>query len=156
MFVKPSSSLCNSLFLFLSKLNYGIFSRFYLVADFFSQMSFPTFMFGMGKAVQGTYMSMASNSSPGLHTGFVYFQACYGLIGSIFYASCMAMLLKDYVLIFRKKFLLGVILLACFVATLVFNLAECEVLIISGSAAIFIFNIICVVYPRGYLLHETN
>lgn len=141
--------------LFFSRVNNGIFSRFYLVEAYFRKMSSLSFLVGFSKGGVSAYMKLATvESNNGLHTGFVYFQACYGLAGSLLYAPLLFIVVKNHFRILKKEMVLGAILIGCFICTVVFNLAECEVLIISGSAAIFMFNVINVVFATGYLKNE--
>ena len=139
---------------FFSRINGGIFSRFYLIEEYFSGMTFWNFLFGLGKALQGNYMSAVSGDSPGLHTGFVYFQACYGLFGSILYACAFLLVLRRIVLAAKQNIYLAGVMVGVLICSLVFNLAECTILIFSGSIGAYIFNLICVVLPGGVLSDE--
>ena len=143
--------------LFFSRINGGIFSRFYLVEAFFRKLDFTSFIFGFSKGGVNGYMRATTiEGQAGLHTGFIYFQACYGLLGSAVYFALFAIVLRNIVTLCRKHFAMGLVVLAGFICSCVFNLSECEVLIISGSAAIFMFNVICVVFAKGYLDNETS
>ena len=142
--------------MFFDKVNKGIFSRFYLVADFFRGLDPLKFLFGLTKGGVNSYLAVTSVESPGLHTGFVYFQACYGLVGSLLYAALFVLVIRNLTLLFRKNVVMALLLIGCFLCTIVFNLSECEILIVSGSAAIFPFNVFCVVFPAGYLKYEKN
>ena len=135
--------------MFLSKINHGIWSRFELVERFFRSLNGVTFLFGLSKGGVNAYMASVVMEGPGLHTGFVYFQACYGLIATLLYAALLFRVLRNHVLLTKCAPIFGLGLLGCLLCTLVFNLSECEVLIISGSAPIFLFNIINVVLPEG-------
>ncbi len=152
-FLAKFYKLVNSLF--LSKVNHGIWSRFYLVADFFNGLDPLSFLFGFSKGGVNGYMRVATaEGQSGLHTGFVYFQACYGLIGSVLYFALLAIVLRNIIRLCKINYSLGLIVLAGFISSCVFNLSESEVLIISGSAAIFMFNVICVTFAKGYLENE--
>ncbi len=144
--------LVNSLF--LNKVNGGIFSRFYIVKDYFNALSPTAFLFGLSKGGLEGYSAFANPESPGLHTGFIIFQAYYGLIGSILYAVLLIIVLNNLVAVFRFNKTIALALLGCFICSLVFNLSEGEVLIMSGSAAVFVFNVLCVVFAKGFVEHE--
>lgn len=151
-FLASFYKLVNSLF--LSRVNGGIWSRFYLVAEYFSKLDVNKFLFGLSKGGVNAYMRLATvEGQAGLHTGFVYFQACYGLVGSIVYAVLLFMVIRPILRVFKSDSALSLFLIGCFICTIVFNVSECEVLIVSGSTAIFMFNVICVVLPRGLELH---
>ncbi len=134
---------------FLSKINSGIFSRFYLVGDFFSKMSFVHFLFGWGKGLQSNYMAAASGNSAGLHTGVVFFQACYGLVGSMLYAFCTCLVVRSIIRTLKADYYLGAVLVGILICSFVFNVSENHILIISGSATVFVYNLLCVSLARG-------
>ena len=143
--------------LFFAKINGGIFSRFYLVEAFFRKLDLSSFLFGFSKGgINGYMRAMTVEGQSGLHTGFIYFQACYGLLGSVLYFVFFAMVLRNTVMLCRKNIAMGMAILGCFICSCVFNLSECEVLIVSGSAAIFMFNVICVTFAKGLLNNESS
>ncbi len=143
--------------LFFSKINHGIWSRFYLVKAFFKNLDPVHFLFGFSKGGVGGYMRAATvEGQAGLHTGFIYFQACYGLVGSALYFVLLAIVIRNVILVCKHNVPLGLIALASLISSFVFNFAECEVLIVSGSAAIFMFNVICVTFAKGYLENEKS
>ncbi len=141
--------------LFLSRVNNGILSRFYLVDRFFSRLTPIEFIFGFSKGGVSGYMRQVTvEGQANLHTGFVYFQACYGIVGTIVYFLLLFIVIRNLYQLVKKDKYLGLAVLGCFVSSLIFNLSECEVLIVSGSAAIFMFNVICVTFTKGYIAHE--
>ena len=143
--------------LFLKRVNQGIFSRFYLVRDFFGQLNLANFLFGFSKGGLTSYMRLATvEGQSALHTGFIYFQGCYGMFGSALYFALFFMVTKSIVRLSKKALFLGAPIVGCFLASCIFNLSENEVLILSGSGVIFLFNLTCVIFPKGYLLDEQN
>ena len=140
---------------FISRIFNGIDSRNELSLIFFENANPSILFFGLSKGGVGEYMkNILPNGQSNIHTGFTYFFACYGLFGFLLYLFLIGCLLKSIRLIFNKDKIYGLILIGFFIATLIFNISECEILILSGSTAIFIFNILVVSYPKSLLIYK--
>ena len=111
--------------------------------------------FGMGKAGVPYYThSIVQEGQSGIHNGFANFFASYGLIGFIVLLILLFIVLMNILKIRKNNFLYSFLFLGIFAASIVFVLAESEVLIISTSNPVFIFNVLTVILPTGLLIQE--
>lgn len=106
--------------------------------------------FGMGKTYVNAYTRMLSPEGVAqIHNGFAYFFASYGLIGFMLLISLIILSVYNIVKLWRYERWLVFILLGIMCASISFILAEAEVLVISSSAPVFIYNVLLVILPAG-------
>lgn len=140
---------------FISKIVGGIDSRNFLSLAFFENTTPSVLFFGLSKGAVNSYMQgIILDGQSSIHTGFTYFFASYGLSGFVVYLFLLFIIVRNIFKIIKAKPGLGFMLLGLFFATLIFNFSECEILLISSSAAIFAFNILVVSYPRAVLIYD--
>lgn len=109
--------------------------------------------FGMGKANVFSYTkSLTPDRQSGIHNGFAYFFACYGLFGILTLAVLFYIVIRNFIKLWRSEKYLIFILFGALLASVSFILAESEVLIISTSIPIYVFNILLCVLPSGLCL----
>jgi len=111
--------------------------------------------FGLSKAGVSTYSQVITvEGQSTIHNGIAYFFGSYGLLGISIYFVLIAIVLHRIIKLgfidLEKSFLLG----ALFVSALVFSLSESEVLIVSSSNPIYIFNILLCSFSEGYWKKE--
>ena len=140
---------------FISKIFGSIDSRNFLSLAFFENTTPSVLFLGLSKGAVQTYMQgIILDGQSSIHTGFTYFFASYGLFGFVIYALLLFKVLKNIFKVARINSPVGFMLLGLFFATLIFNISECEILLISSSAAIFVFNILVVSYPKSLLIFD--
>lgn len=111
--------------------------------------------FGLGKAGVNTYTkTIIKEGQSSLHNGFAYFFASYGIVGFSLFFVLLITIIKNIFKIYKFEPWLFFILIALFISAIVFVLSEAEVLIISTSNPIFIFNVLLVMFPKGYLIKK--
>lgn len=111
--------------------------------------------FGLGKAGVNTYTkSLVQEGQASIHNGLAYFFASYGLIGFCLLCVFIVFVVINICKLFKRDFYLAMILLAIFMCSISFVLSEAEVLVISSSNPIFVYNVLLVMFPIGYLLKE--
>lgn len=112
--------------------------------------------FGMGKNYVNNYTYvLAKEGQSSIHNGLVYFFASYGLIGFIVFVSLLFVALSNIIKTWTIDKQQVFLFLALFFGAFSFVLAEAEVLIISSSTPIFIFNVLVVMLPEA-LLEKRN
>ena len=114
--------------------------------------------FGLSKGGVSTYSQVVTiEGQSAIHNGFAYFFGSYGIFGFSIYVILLGLILYRIVKL-RKTCNTSVVFLSlcAFVSAMVFSLAESEVLLISGSNPIYIFNILVCVLPQGLLLKNTK
>ena len=130
----------------------GIDSRNFLSLAFFENVNASLLFFGLSKGAVQTYMQgIILDGQSSIHTGFTYFFSSYGLFGFIVYLFLIFIVVKNIFKVTVVNISIGFMLLGLFFATLIFNISECEILIVSSSTAIFVFNILVVSYPKAIL-----
>lgn len=113
--------------------------------------------FGMGKSYVSIYTRMLNpESQSAIHNGFVYFFAAYGLIGFLLFVCLLVLVIKNIISLWRINNFYVFLFIGILLAGLSFVLAEAEVLIISSSAPVFIYNLLVVILPAGLLLKKKN
>ena len=109
--------------------------------------------FGLSKGGVSTYSQVITVEGQSMvHNGLVYFLASYGIVGFSVYIVLISIVFLRIIKLFRLDFDLSFVLLGLFFAALVFSLSEGEVLIVSGSNPIFVFNILLCVLPQGLII----
>ena len=113
--------------------------------------------FGMGKNYVNVYTkTLVPEGQSAIHNGFAYFFASYGLIGFIVLICLLCLVLRNILLNWRTNKLQTFLFLGVFAAALTFVLAESEVLIISSSTPIFVYNVLVVILPAALVLKNEN
>lgn len=113
--------------------------------------------FGLSKGGVSTYSQVVTiEGQSSIHNGIIYFFGSYGILGISVYFILLTIVVYRVIRLgfndLSKAFMLGSLL----IAALVFSLSESEVLIVSGSNPIFIFNILLCSFSDGYLRKETR
>ena len=106
--------------------------------------------FGLSKGGVSTYSQVITvEGQSGLHNGLAYFFASYGILGFSVYIIMLFVVIGRIIKLFSKHSGLSFVSFALLLSALVFSLSEAEVLVVSGSAPIFIFNIVLCSYVGG-------
>ena len=106
--------------------------------------------FGMGKTYVNAYTrSLVKSGQSLIHNGFAFFFAAYGLFGFLILISLILIILKNIIHVWNDSKILVFVLLAIFSSSLIFMLAEAEVLVVSSSTPIFVYNLLLVILPAG-------
>ena len=140
----------------ISKSERAVEGRSALWLNYLENVRGYNLFFGLGKSYVSIYTRMLTpETQHNIHNGFAYFFASYGLVGFFILISMLVVVVKNILNLWRINhyyvFLFGGILLA----GISFVLAESEVIIISTSTPIFIFNVLTVILPAG-LLYENS
>ena len=109
--------------------------------------------FGLSKGGASTYSQVVTvEGQSSIHNGIAYFFASYGLLGFSIYLILFVIVGYRVISLWKINPSYMFILLGALGVALVFSLAEAEVLIVSGSNPIFIFNVLLCILPQGLLL----
>lgn len=107
--------------------------------------------FGLSKAgVNAFSKTVIIEGQNTLHNGFAYFMLSYGIFGFVVYLLLFATVIRRVSKIYKIDFGLSLCLFGFMGCAIIFSLAESEVLIVSGSNPIFIFNILLCSFSKGY------
>lgn len=129
-----------------------IFGRTSIWLRLVENMRTYNLFFGLSKGGISTYSQVVTvEGQSAIHNGFAYFFGSYGVFGLFIYLILLALVIMRIFKLLKKNVLLFFTSIASLVVALVFSLVESEVLIVSGSNPIFIFNILVCVFPMGYL-----
>ena len=113
--------------------------------------------FGIGKANLNVYTKfVAKEGMSVIHNGLVYFFGSYGIVGFMLLVGLLGFVIFNLIKLRKINPNYPFIFIGLFIASFIFVLAESEVLIISSSAPIFMFNVLLVVLPQGLLLNYSN
>lgn len=113
--------------------------------------------FGMGKSYVSIYTKMLNpQSQSAIHNGFVYFFAAYGLVGFLLFICLLVIVIKNIISLWRINNFYVFLFIGILLAGLSFVLAEAEVLIISSSSPVFIYNLLVVILPAGLLFKKKS
>lgn len=82
-----------------------------------------------------------------LHTGYAIFAARSGVFGFCCYILLNIIIIVYSVKLFKKSPFLSLTVLGANLVTIILNLSELEILIMSSSMTVFISNIICIIIP---------
>lgn len=111
--------------------------------------------FGMGKSYVTPYTSsLIKEGQAGIHNGFAYFFASYGLAGFVLLCALILIALTRIIRLFSFEKPLSIVILGVFAAGITFVLAEAEVLIVSTSNPVFIYNVLVIMLPYGLILEK--
>lgn len=111
--------------------------------------------FGMGKSYVSIYTKMlVPETQSTIHNGFVYFFASYGLVGFLLFVALLLLVIRNIICLWRINNFYVFLFIGILLAGISFVLAEAEVLIISSSTPIFIFNLLTVILPAGLLIKK--
>lgn len=109
--------------------------------------------FGLSKGGVSTYSQIVSvEGQSSVHNGIAYFFASYGLFGFTVYMILFALVICRIIKLWKINSSYIFVLIGVFGAALIFSLVEAEVLIVSGSNPIFVFNVLLCVLPQGLIL----
>lgn len=84
-----------------------------------------------------------------LHTGYAIFAARSGVFGFSCYLILNVILIIYSIKVFKKSPFLSLTILGANLVTIILNLSELEILLMSSSMTVFISNIICVILPMS-------
>lgn len=113
--------------------------------------------FGLSKGGVDTYSRVITvEGQAGLHNGIAYFFASYGLFGLAVYLMLFVIVIYRIIRLWKVNPSYVFVLIGAISAALIFSLAEAEVLIVSGSNPIFVFNVLLCILPQGLLLKCQN
>lgn len=131
-------------------------SRFELLRAIIQNFPGINLMFGIPKGTLDAYTrSLIPEMVNGLHSGIVIYFGRTGITGLVVYMLLFVSLLKKYFSLFKKKPFYVFLFLASLSSSLILNLAELEILIMSSSATVLMYNIVCVVLPMSETKMET-
>ncbi len=106
--------------------------------------------FGLTKGGVATYSQVVTvEGQSSIHNGVAYFLASYGVFGFAIYLVLLAIVIKNIFKIWKINIAYMFFFIGTFGAALIFSLVEAEVLIVSGSNPIFVFNILLCSYCAG-------
>ena len=134
----------------LNRLDRGSWSRMNIVAAYFDAVPMQNLFFGFGKGLQDIYgRSLAPILRYGIHTGAVIFLANYGIISTFLVAVLLLRtLFRRAARMWQSPFVSSVVI-GTFVAAIILNIAELEILIFSSSVTVFLFNFIIFVFGES-------
>ena len=134
----------------INKAGSAVESRSSLWMNYAENVRGYNLFFGMGKNYVNSYTKMLQpDRQSAIHNGFAYFFASYGLIGFMLLISLILISIYKIIKLWRYERWLVFILLGIMCASISFILAEAEVLVVSTSAPVFIYNILLVILPAG-------
>lgn len=132
-------------------------SRTEIWTRFINNLRTYNLFFGLSKGGVATYsQAITVEGQSAVHNGFAYFFGSYGLLGIAVYLVLLFIVLYRIILLFKYDKGLTIMLFGLFVSAFVFSLSEAEVLIVSGSNPIFIFNILLCSFSKGILCHYSE
>lgn len=109
--------------------------------------------FGLSKGGVSVYSQVITvEGQSALHNGLAFFFASYGIFGLAVYFILLLVLIIRILKLASFNSIFALVLAGGLCAAFSFSLLEAEVLIVSGSNPIFIFNVILCVFPRGIVL----
>lgn len=136
--------------LVIEKAGHAIEGRAELWLNYLENVRGYNLFFGMGKANVNIYTkSLSPEGQSTIHNGFAYFFASYGLIGFMVLLSLLCVVIFTIIKLWRNERWLVFILFGIMAASFSFILAEAEVLLISTSAPVVVYNILLVILPAG-------
>lgn len=113
--------------------------------------------FGMGKNYVNAYTKfLVKEGQASIHNGFAYFFASYGLVGFMIFISLLFVVVKNIFLNWKINKMQMFLFLGLLFSSLVFVLAESEVLIVSTSTPIFIYNVLVVMLPAALIKNNNH
>ena len=113
--------------------------------------------FGFGKAYVSTYSASINHGGhTTIHNGLAYFFASYGLAGFMLLISLFGVVLFRIIKTRKINPFYPFMFIGLFLIALIFILAESEVLVVSSSTPIFVFNVLLVLLPQGMLFASRN
>lgn len=136
----------------VSKAGSAVESRTSLWMNYMENVRGYNLFFGMGKTYVNAYTKMLTpDALSAIHNGFAYFFASYGLIGFILLGALISIVVYRIVKLWKYERWFVFILLGFLCASISFILAEAEVLVVSTSAPVFIYNLLVVLLPAGLI-----
>ena len=139
--------------LIISKTGNALDGRASLWINYMENIRGYNLFFGMGKTYVNSYTNyLFPEGQSTIHNGLAYFFASYGLIGFMIFISLLCIVIYRIIMLWKINKLEVFLFMALVVSCLIFVLAEAEVLIISTSTPIFVFNVLTVILPAGILI----
>lgn len=120
----------------------------------------PSFMTGIklfigSNLTNSKYLLIIHNGHfKDFHSGYVYFYACFGIIGTIVYCLLFIYVFYLVYLAIKKKPLDGLLVLVLLLVSMLFALPETYILFLSPSLFTFVTTLITIVYLRFILLNN--
>ena len=109
--------------------------------------------FGLSKGGVSTFSQLVTvEGQSSIHNGFAFFLASYGLFGFCVYLLLFALVIFRIIRLWKIRFEYVFIMAGTLGAALIFSMAEAEVLIVSGSNPIFVFNVLLCIFPQGLIM----
>ena len=139
-------------------------SRASLVITVFQNFPSINMFLGMPKGMMDSIIRGILPELPnGMHTGFAILLARTGIFGFCSYLILLLFVILGVSKIFKYNKFLCISIIGGLVCSLILNLSEFEILILSSSMTVFISNVICVMLPMSFytnkeelILNETN
>lgn len=111
--------------------------------------------FGLSKAGVNAYSQIVNvDGQTTFHNGFAYFLMSYGVLGFSVYLIVLFIVIRRLFLCYKFNKGISLCLIGIFGCAFVFTLAESEVVIVSGSNPIFIFNVLLCTFSAGFYRKE--
>lgn len=128
-------------------------NRLFLVITTLQNYPSINFFIGIPKGIFEYYgRALTPELANGLHTGIAIYFCRTGIFGLTIYVFLLVILIIDIVKIFRGDKVLGGILFGSFVVSVILNLSELEILIMSSSMNVLMLNLVLVLFTRYYVL----
>lgn len=136
----------------ISRAENAVESRASLWLNYMQNVRGYNLFFGMGKTNVGMYSRVLTQDSlHGMHNGFAYFFASYGLIGFAILVGLLIYSIYSILKLFSINHFYTFAFLGILAAGIIFVLAEAEVLIVSTSAPVFMYNVLAIALPIGLI-----
>ena len=145
----PVFSTINKLFAVLSDSGTkSADSRLNIVVRFLENFPAVNAFFGIPKGMLDTvFRGTVPELMNGMHTGIAIYFSRTGIIGIVIYLVLIAYLIYKICKNISVDVLFGFLLLATFGSSIILNLSELEILLMSSSMNVLMFNIIAVMIP---------
>lgn len=138
--------------LIINRTDHALSGRTSLWLNYMENVRGYNLFFGMGKNHVNNYTHyLAKEGQSGIHNGLAYFFASYGLIGFTIFISLLFVVIWRIIQTWRIDKMQMFLFFALLLGVFSFVLAEGEVLIVSSSTPIFIFNVIVVMLPAALI-----
>ena len=141
---------------FLERISWGtIWGRTSIWYSTISNMRTYNLFFGLSKAGVNAYSKIINiEGQSTFHNGFAYFLMSYGVFGFSIYIILLSIVIMRLYRVAKYNTGLSMCLFGALCCAIIFTLSESEVLIVSGSNPIFIFNVLLCTFSTGYYLKE--
>lgn len=154
---KLGSLLKNIFDTLLSRGEIGVNSRLEIVVGVLQNFPSVNLFIGIPKGMVTYYvMGLLPELPNGLHSGIVIYFSRVGMFGMILYFILNIILVINILKILKKNIELGGILLSCYLVSIILDLSELEILIMSSSGSVLMLNLICVILTNSLSKTEIN